>query len=105
MKVCKTIKGEISMKTQFNKASRTDGTLVTLNLRQFDNEFDIDRKYLSKNSRIIVDIDGHEVFFYVNRIRNSKAVTAVTHCFPRFRRLPQVGCPVFAEVDQLEVIY
>ena len=86
------------MKTKFNKASRTDGTLVTLNLAQFDGEFNIGRENLTVNSQVIADIEGHEVTFYVNRVRNGKAVTAVTHCFPRFLRLPQVGRPVYAEV-------
>jgi hypothetical protein len=89
------------MKTQFNKASRTDGTLVTLNLAQFDGEFDFYRQDLTTNSQVFVNIDGQEVVFYVNRVRNGKAITAVTHCFPRFMRLPQVGRPVFAEVHEV----
>jgi len=89
------------MKTQFNKASRTDGTLVTLNLAQLEEEFGIVRAHLRVNSPVFVNIDGHEVVFYVNRVRNGKAVTAVTHCFPRFMRLPQVGRPVRAEVTEV----
>lgn len=86
------------MKTKFNKASRTDGTLVTLNLAQLDEEFDINRSSLTTNSQVFVNIAGHEVVFYVNRVRDGRAVTAVTHCFPRFLRLPQIGRPVHAEV-------
>ena len=84
------------MKTKFNKASQTDGTLVTLNLAQLDDEFD--RTLLVVGSQVFVNIAGHEVVFYVNRVRKGKAVTAVTHCFPRFMRLPQIGRPIYAEV-------
>lgn len=92
------------MKTQFNKASRTDGTLVTVNLAQFDgvgdNEF-LDREYLSVGSLVYMTIDGNEVAFRVNRVRNNVAITAVSHCFPRYLRLPQVGRPTFATVTEV----
>lgn len=87
------------MKTQFNKVSRTDGTLVTLNLAQLD-KFNIHRELCTINTSIFVTIDGHEVTFRVNRVRNGKALTATTHCFPRYLRLPQVGRPVYAEVTE-----
>lgn len=89
------------MKTQFTKASKNDKTLVTVNLSQFDNEFYIERQYLVVGSVVIMTIDGQEVTFVVNRVRNGKAVTATTHCFPRYLRLPQVGRPVFAEVTEV----
>jgi hypothetical protein len=89
------------MKTQFNKASRTDGTLVTLNLAQLDEEFDIGRKYLFIGDIVFVTIDGNEIQFKVNRVRDGRAITATTYCFPRYLRLPQVGRPVFAEVTEV----
>jgi hypothetical protein len=91
------------MKVKFNKASHTDGTLVTLNLAQFDGDetFNLFREQLLKNDQVYVTVEGQDVVFYVNRVRNGKAVTAVTHCFPRFLRLPQIGRPVFAEVQDI----
>jgi hypothetical protein len=89
------------MKTQFNKASRTDGTLVTLNLAQFEKEFNFCREGYNTESHVFVNIDGHEVTFRVNRVRNGKAITAVTHCFPRYLRLPQIGRPVYADVTEV----
>ncbi len=92
------------MKTKFTKASRNDGTLVTLNLAQFENAEDVDalsREWLVVGSKVFVTIDGHEVTFEVNRVRDGRAVTATTHCFPRYLRLPQVGRPVYAEVTEV----
>ena len=88
------------MRTKFTKASRKDKTLVTVSLAQLENEenFTLFRSEVFINSRLIIDIDGHEVVFYVNRVRDGLATTAVTHCFPRFMRLPQVGRPVYQEV-------
>lgn len=92
------------MNTQFNKASRTDGTLVTVNLSQFDGEGEnehLDRRFLSVGSPVFITVDGNEVTFRVNRMRNGVAATAVTHCFPRYLRLPQVGRPVHATVTEV----
>mgnify|MGYP001609989284 CR=1 FL=1 len=92
------------MKTKFTKASRTDGTLVTVNLAQFDGEGEnehLDRKCLVVGSPVFMTVDGHEVTFRVNRMRNGVAATAVTHCFPRYLRLPQVGRPVSADVTEV----
>lgn len=89
------------MNTQFNKASKTDKTLVTANLAQFAKEFGLDLEHLQVGSKIFITVDGNEVTFEVNRVRNGKAVTATTHCFPRYFRLPQVGHPVYAEVTEV----
>ncbi len=91
------------MKIKFNKASRTDGTLVTLNLAQFDGtEFEIAREGLSREDSICVTIAGQPVWFFVNREVNGVATTAVSHCYPRFLRLPQVSHPVYAEVTEVD---
>lgn len=91
------------MKTQFNKASRTDKTLVTVNLSQFDDDADLSfsREWSHLNDVLILEIEGQSVFFRINRVRNGKAATATTYCFPRFLRLPQVGHPVFADVTMV----
>lgn len=90
------------MKIKFTKASKTDKTLVTLNLAQFDGtEYDFVRGAMNYGDVVTVSIEGQEVVFYINRFRNGKASTAVSHCYPRFLRLPQVGRPVHAEVDQV----
>ncbi len=90
------------MKIKFTKASRNDGTLVTVNLAQFDGEgFSFEREWKYVGRTVYMTIDGHEVTFQVNRVRNGKAVTATTHCFPRYLRLPQVGRPVYAEVSEV----
>lgn len=92
------------MKTKFTKASRTDGTLVTVNLVQFDGSGGLEclrRDWLTHGSTLQLIIDGQEVIFRVNRVRNGLAATATTHCFPRYLRLPQIGRPVSAEVTEV----
>lgn len=91
------------MKTKFNKASNKDKTLVTVNLAQFDKYDDlyIVRESLKLDDQICLRIDGQDVLFKVNRVRDGRAVTATTHCFPRYLRLPQVGRPTFAQVTEV----
>lgn len=88
------------MKTKFTKASQKDKTLVTVSLAQFDEAMGSGwRNNLSIGSNIRLIVSHQEVAFVVNRIRDGKAITAVTHCFPRYLPLPRVGRPVYAEVD------
>lgn len=94
------------MKTKFTKASKNDKTLVTVNLISLAEEFGLDLEHLKVGSKVFITIDGNEVTFEVNRLRKGahgieRAVTATTHCFPRYLRLPQVGHPVFAEVTEV----
>lgn len=90
------------MKIKFTKASQTDHTLVTVSLSQLDGtEYEIVRSMLRKDENICLDIEGQPVIFAVNRVRKGRAITAVTHCYPRFLRLPSVGHPVYAEVSQV----
>ena len=88
------------MRTKFTKASQKDKTLVTVNLAQF-HELVMGWDSYSIGDTVVLRIDGEETIFRVNRIRNDKAVTAVTHCFPRFLRLPQIGRPVYAQVTEV----
>lgn len=90
------------MRTKFTKASQKDKTLVTVNLAQFDTDMSIvHRSYCGASDTLTLVIEGQAVVFKINRYRNDLAVTAVTHCFPRFLRLPRVGRPVFAEVTEV----
>jgi len=94
------------MKVKFTKASKNDGTLVTLSLAQFENNNEgcvvhwLPRESMIVGDTVCVVLDGNQVSFTVNRVRDGKAVTATTHCFPRYMRLPQVGRPVYAEVSE-----
>lgn len=90
------------MKTKFTKASKTDKTLVTVTLAQFDNtEHAIVRSMLETGEQIVLDIEGVPTIFTVNRMRKQSGVTATSHCFPRFLRLPTIGRPTYANVDQV----
>ena len=91
------------MKTKFNKASQKDKTLVTVNLAQFDEDIVYGwREDLSVGSIVRLTIDHQEVTFVVNRVRDGKGVTAVTHCFPRYLPLPRVGRPTYAQVTEVD---
>lgn len=90
------------MKTKFTKASQKDKTLVTVSLAQFDEvsgPYGYDRSYILLNDTVHLLIDNQEVAFVVNRVRDGKAITAVTHCFPRYLPLPRIGRPVYAETS------
>ena len=89
------------MRTKFTKASQKDKTLVTVNLAQFDAEGVLNRSHMVVGDVISLRIDGQDVMFWVNRVRDGKAATAVTYCFPRYLRLPRVGRPIFAQVTEL----
>lgn len=110
------------MRTKFTKASKKDKTLVTLNLAQFNLfedtsgtgqwssisytiesqcPFEAERSNLRVGDVLLVTIDGNQVPFTVNRVRKGMATTAVTHCFPRYLRLPQVGRPVYADTTEI----
>ena len=91
------------MKTKFTKASKKDKTLVTVTLAQFDSNEDLRfvRHGMQYGDELCLSIDGQPTIFKVNRIRNGSAITATTHCFPRYLRLPTTQRAVFAEVDQV----
>jgi hypothetical protein len=89
------------MRTKFTRASRKDKTLVTVSLAQFDEEDVLDRSRMSMGDYITLYVDGEPVTFAVNRVRDGKATTAVSHCFPRFLRLPRIGRPIYAQVTEL----
>lgn len=88
------------MRTKFTKASQKDKTLVTVNLAQFE-ESVLVRSCVAIGDSICLRVDGQDVLFQVNRVRGGRAATAVSHCFPRFLRLPRVGRPVFAQVTEV----
>ena len=93
------------MRTKFTKASQKDKTLVTVSLAQFDKEDEngvFERTQMAVGDAVYMRVEGQSVIFEVNRVRDGKATTAVTHCFPRFLRLPRVGRPVFAQVTEVE---
>lgn len=90
------------MKTKFTKASQKDKTLVTVSLAQFDEEsgpYGFNRSDYLLDDVVHVLIDGWDVAFVVNRVRDGKAATAVTHCFPRYLPLPRIGRPVRIEAS------
>ena len=91
------------MKTKFTKASRNDKTLVTVQLAQFDNtELEVVRYATYKGEEIVLVVEGVPVVFTVNRANKyGDALTATTHTFPRFLRLPQIGRPVTADVQEV----
>ena len=88
------------MKVKFTKASKNDKTLVTVSLAQFENsELDFVPGTFNKGEEIVLVVEGVPTLFYVNRLsKKGRAITAATHCFPRFLRLPSVGKPVFSNV-------
>jgi hypothetical protein len=91
------------MKTKFTKASQKDKTLVTVNLAQFDEDIGYEwRDNLSVGSYVRLIINHQEVAFVVNRVRDGKGITAVTHCFPRFLTLPRIGRPTYAQVTEVD---
>lgn len=92
------------MRVKFTKASKKDKTLVTVHLAQFDEEFDdLSGDWRSEIDDVIrLTIDGQEVAFTVNRVRDGKAITATTHCFPRYLTLPRIGHPTYAQVTEVK---
>lgn len=92
------------MKIKFTKASQKDKTLVTVQLSQFDDtDLDFVPGTFSKGEELILVIEGQPTIFRVNRVKtNGKGnITAASHTFPRFLRLPSVGKPVFADVSDV----
>ena len=91
------------MKMKFTKASKNDGTLVTVSLGQFGPTRDesLDLYFhgfdLKKGEELVITIEGVPTIFKINR----KGRTAATYCFPRFLKLPSVGRPVFADVTDV----
>jgi hypothetical protein len=92
------------MKIKFTKASQKDKTLVTVQLSQFEGtELDFVPNTFSKGEECILVIEGQPTIFRINRVKtNGKgSITAASHTFPRFLRLPSVGRPVFANVTDV----
>lgn len=89
------------MKIKFTKASKHDKTLTTVSLGQFTVTTWGWVRYLNLGSMFTVLVDGQPTVFRINRVREGNAVTATTHCFPRYLRLPSISRPIHAEVTQV----
>ena len=84
------------MKIKFTKSSKNDKTLVTVQLAQLGLFFS---DGLCHGTLIVLTVDGEPTVFRVNRAVGDKGITAATHTFPRFLKLPRVGKPVYADVS------
>lgn len=94
-------------KVKFTKASKKDGSLVTVSLTELANFVDtllIDYttcftspKDLSLGQEFILTVAGVRTLFTVNR----EGRTATTKTFPRKLRMPSVGRPILATVDNV----
>lgn len=91
------------MKAKFTKASQKDGTLVTINLKQFADDAELAVVgSLDNGDEIRIVIDGVPTLFYVNRCnKKGHALTAATRAFPRHLRLPTLARPTYGEVTEI----
>ena len=86
----------------FTKASKKDGTLVTVSLTALDTAgVVIEQKKpimfqeLDKTDEFILHIDGVPTVWSVNREKK----TAASRGFPRHLRLPRVGSPTYVTIE------
>lgn len=91
------------MKTKLTKRSQTDGTLVTISLKQFDNSglrLPLGAFYVG--DEVTVVIEGVPTVCVLARPDSFDMPTVMTtHALPRFIRLPRVGHPVNVEVSEI----
>lgn len=91
------------MKTKTTKRSRTDKTLVTIPLAQFDGtELDFCRRACYVGEEATAVIEGVPTVCVLARPdENGVPTVMTTHALPRFIRLPQVGRPVYVEISEI----
>jgi hypothetical protein len=91
------------MKFKITKRSRTDKTLVTIPLAQFDNtSLDFVHRACDPGDEVTVVIDGVVTVCILARPDKSGAPTVMTtHAYPRYLRLPRVGHPTYVEISEI----
>ena len=81
-------------KARFTRSSPGDRDLVTIRISQLS---PYTGNYYSKGTRVILNVDGIDTLFTVNRANE----TLSTRSFPRRFRLPRVGKPVYHSIKDI----
>lgn len=91
------------MKAKLTKRSQTDGTLVTITLRQLEEaglRLPLGAYY--PGDEVTVVIDGVPTICTLARANSfGEASAMTTRALPRHIRLPRVGRPVYAEITEI----
>ncbi len=92
------------MKAKLTKRSKTDGTLVTIALHQFEEVEDnlLQGYWNFIGTEVTVVIDGVPTVCILARPNAEGVPTAMTtRALPRHIRLPRVGRPIYAEISEI----